>query len=238
MASVTGVLAQMKKKGKANYQAIYERHGIPKERSFGVLTSELKKIQKTIKGEQKLAMELYATGKMEAMYLAGLVADGAKMTTKELNDWAATSHGMPMISECTVPWVATENEAARELALKWIDSKHESIAASGWFTYAGVVSTRPDNELDLAEIESLLQRIVKEISGAPNRVKHTMNGFVISVGGYVKPLLKEAKAAAREIGKVNVDVGETECKIPFALEYIAKMEEMGRIGKKRKTMKC
>ncbi|HWZ96814.1 MAG TPA: DNA alkylation repair protein [Candidatus Dormibacteraeota bacterium] len=238
MATVAGILAELKKKGKANYQAIYERHGIPKERSFGVLVSELKKIQKTIKGDQALAMELYKTGKMEPMYLAGLVADGAKMSKKELQAWAEGSHGMPMISEYTVPWVATENEAARELALEWMKSKKESVAASGWFTYAGYVSTQPDEKLDLEEIRGLMRRAVKEINGAPNRVKYTMNGFVISVGGYVKPLLKEAKAIAKELGKVEVDVGETECKVPFALEYIEKIEKMGRIGKKKKTMKC
>lgn len=238
MASVAGILAELKKKGKPNYQAIYERHGIPKERSFGVLTSELKKIQKTIKSDQKLAMELYATGKMEAMYLAGLVADGAKMNVKELAAWAATSHGMPMISEYTVPWVATENPAARELALQWIEAKEAGVAASGWCTYAGLVAMRPDTELDLAEVKRLLERAVKEIAKAPNRVKYTMNGFVISVGSYVKPLLREAKAAAKALGKVEVDVGDTECKIPVASESIAKMEQVGRIGKKRKTMKC
>src|SRR5262249_10873610 len=238
METVAGILAEMKKKGKANYQAIYERHGIPKERSFGVLVSELKKIQKQIKGNQKLAMELYATGKMEPMYLAGLVADGAKMTKQELNAWAAGSHGMPMISECSVPWVAAENAAARELALEWMDSNKEPVAAAGWFTYAGVVSTRPDNELNLDEIRGLLRRTVKEIPSAPNRVKFTMNGFVIAVGSYVKPLLKEAKAIAREIGKVSVDVGETDCKVPLALEYIEKVEKRGTVGKKRKTMKC
>ena len=238
MATVAGILAELKKKGKPNYQAIYERHGIPKERSFGVLISELKNTQKTIKNDQKLAMELYATGKMEAMYLAGLVADGSKMSMKELKAWAAGSYGMPMISEYTVPWVVTENPAARELALQWIDAKEEAVAASGWCTYAGVISMRPDSELDLAEIKSLLERVAKEIAKAPNRVKYTMNGFVISVGSYVKPLLKEAKAAAKALGKVEVDVGDTECKIPAALESIAKMEKMGRIGKKRKTMKC
>jgi 3-methyladenine DNA glycosylase AlkD len=237
MATVAGILAEMKKKGKANYQAIYERHGIPKERSFGVLTSELKKIQKAIKGDQKLAMELYKTGMMEPMYLAGLVADGAKMSEKELRDWANGSHGMPMIAEYTVPWVTTENPAARELALEWMDSKKEAVASSGWTTYAGIVSLHPDAELDLAEIERLMQRAVKEIGKAPNRVKYAMNGFVISVGGYVKPLLQEAKAAAKQLGKVEVDVGETECKVPLALEYIEKMEKMGRLGKK-KTMKC
>lgn len=238
MASVAGILADLKKKGKENYRAIYERHGTPKERSFGVLVSELKKIQKTIKGDQKLAMELYNTGMMEPMYLAGLVADGAKMSKKELQDWVEGSHGMPMIAEYTVPWVTAENPAARELALKWMDSKKEAVASSGWFTYAGIVSVRPDDELDLAEIERLMQRAVKEIGKAPNRVKYTMNGFVISVGGYVKPLLQKAKAVAKQLGKVEVDVGETECKVPLALEYIAKMEKMGRVGKKKKTMKC
>jgi len=238
MASVAGILADLKKKGKGNYQGIYERHGIPKERSFGVLVSELKKIQKTIKGDQKLAMELYKTGMMEPMYLAGLVADGAKMSKKELHDWANGSHGMPMIAEYTGPWVAAENPAARELALEWMDSKKESVTSSGWSAYGGMISMRADDELDLAEIERLMHRAVKEIGKAPNRVKYTMNGFVISVGGYVKPLLQKAKAAAKQLGKVEVDVGKTECKVPVALECIVKMEKMGRVGKKKKTMKC
>jgi hypothetical protein len=62
--------------------------------------------------------------------------------------------------------------------------------------------------------------------------------FVISVGGYVKPLLKQAKAAARQIGTVSVDMGDTACKVPLATAYIEKMEAAGRIGKKRKTMRC
>jgi hypothetical protein len=30
----------------------------------------------------------------------------------------------------------------------------------------------------------------------------------------------------------------TSCKVPLATEYIAKVEEAGRTGKKRKTVKC
>jgi hypothetical protein len=65
-----------------------------------------------------------------------------------------------------------------------------------------------------------------------------MNVFVISVGGYVKALLKEAKAAAAKIGDVSVDVGDTACEVPLAAAYIAKMEKAGRVGKKRKTLRC
>jgi hypothetical protein len=61
---------------------------------------------------------------------------------------------------------------------------------------------------------------------------------VISVGAYVKPLLKQAKATAQQIGEVSVDMGDTSCKVPVATAYIAKIEGMGRVGKKRKTMRC
>jgi 3-methyladenine DNA glycosylase AlkD len=238
MATAKSMLDELRKKGKEKYQDIYVGHGIPKERSFGVLVSELKKMEKAIRGNQKLAMELYESGKMEAMYLAGLVADGAKMATKELNAWAEGSHGMPMIAEYTVAWVAVENPAARELALAWMKSKNEAVASSGWCTYSGILMTRQDSELDLAEIEKLLRTVEKEIGGAQNRVKYTMNGFVIAVGGYVQPLLKEAKETAKRLGAVKVDMHGTACKVPLATDSIAKMEKTGRIGKKKKTMKC
>ncbi len=115
-------------------------------------------------------------------------------------------------------------------------SKNESIATCGWNTYAGIVATNPDDELDLPEIQVLLERVVAEIDNAPNKVRYTMNGFVISVGTYVKPLLKEAKAAAGKIGAVEVDMGDTACQVPLATAYIEKVEKAGRIGKKRKSM--
>jgi 3-methyladenine DNA glycosylase AlkD len=236
MNTVEQVMSELKKKGSAQTRKTFGRHGAP-ETMFGVKVADLKVIAKKIKGNQELALELYDTGNSDAMYLAGLVADGAQMNRKQLNDWAKKAPWY-MISEYTVPGVATENKNARELALKWIKSKKENIAASGWTTYAGVVATLPDEELDLAEISDLLKHVEQNIHHAPNRVRYTMNGFVISVGAYVKALLKQAKATAKKIGEVHVEMGNTACKVPFAPEYIAKIEQAGRVGKKRKTMKC
>jgi hypothetical protein len=129
-----------------------------------------------------------------------------------------------MISEYTVPWVTVENPDARDLAIQWIKSKKEHVVSSGWCTYAGLVATRADEALDLAEIEGLLSIVVKGIDGAQNRVRYTMNGFVIAAGTYVKPLLKQAKASARQIGAVSVDMGDTACNIPLATAYIEKIE--------------
>jgi len=238
MPTVSSIMAELKKKGSDKTRKMYARHGMATENMFGVSIADLKVIAKTIKGQQALACELYATGNMDAMYLAGIVANGSQMTSKQLTDWAEGAANLQMIAEYTVPWVAVDNPGARDLALLWIKSKKEHVASSGWCTYSGIVGTKDDKDLDLAEIEKLLGGIVKEIHKAQNRVRYTMNGFVIAVGAYVKPLLKQAKSAAKQIGSISVDVGDTACSIPLATAYIEKIEAAGRLGKKRKTIRC
>jgi 3-methyladenine DNA glycosylase AlkD len=238
MPTVTSIIAELKKKGNEKTRKIYARHGMPEERMFGASIADLKIVAKTIKGEQALACELYETGYLEAMYLAGLVADGSRMTSKQLDGWTAGAANMQMIAEYTVPWVTVENPQARDLAGKWIGSRKEHIASSGWCTYSGIVATNPDDALNMVELGELLTTAVKGIGSAQNRIRYTMNGFVIAVGAYVEPLLKQAKAAAEQIGAVSVDMGGTACKVPLASAYIEKIEAAGRVGKKRKTIRC
>jgi 3-methyladenine DNA glycosylase AlkD len=229
-------MAALEKLGNPQTRKTWLAHGATGE-LFGVKIGDMKGLLKKLKGQQELALDLYASGNLDAMYLAGLVADGAKMSRKELETWARDAR-WNMLSEYTVPWVACESAHARELACKWIDSRKEHVAAAGWNTYSGIVSVRPDAELDLAEIEGLLARVEREIGAAPNRVRYCMNGFVIAVGSAVKPLLSKARATAKRIGKVQVDMGDTACKVPDAVAVIAKIASMGRAGQKRKTMKC
>ncbi len=238
MPTVESIMLRLESMGRERTRRMYERHGMAADRSFGVSVADLKKVAKTIKGEHDLACAIYDTGNLDAMYLAGMVADGSRMTRKQLDGWAKRAEGMSMIAENTVAWVAVENPHAREIALKWIRSRREHVAAAGWCTYSGIVATAPDADLDLKEIEDLLDTVVREIDRAENRVRYTMNGFVISVGAYVEPLTKRARAAAARIGVVSVDIGDTACKVPLATAYIDKIEGMGRIGRKRKTIRC
>ena len=236
MASVKTIMAQLKKLGTEQTRKTFQRHGAP-DNMFGVKVADLKTIVKQIKGEQQLARDLFEPGNADAQYLAGLVADGALMTKSQLNSWARDA-GWSMVNEYTVPWVASESPHVRELAVKWIKARQEGIASCGWNTYSSMVSIQPDDDLDTSEIQDLLKSVVKDIDGAQNRVRYTMNGFVIAAGLYVAPCLKAAKAAAKKIGKVSVNVGDTACKVPLATEYIEKCESSGRLGKKRTTAKC
>jgi hypothetical protein len=51
-------------------------------------------------------------------------------------------------------------------------------------------------------------------------------------------LSERAKAVAKQIGVVSVEMGETACQVPSALDYIAKMEARGKLGVKKKTIRC
>jgi hypothetical protein len=232
------ILESLKSKGTEKTRITYARHGMAPDRLFGVSVADLKTIAKTIRGQQELALALYETGMMEAMYLAGIVVDGALMSRKDLQAWAEGSSGLPMIAEHTVPWVTVESEFAEELAARWVGSKKEQVASAGWCTYSGLVATTEDAALDLGRIEELLGIVVSGIDSAKGRARYTMNGFVISVGAYVKPLLAKAKSTARQIGEVSVDMGDTACEVPVAAKYIAKVEAMGKVGQKRKTIRC
>jgi 3-methyladenine DNA glycosylase AlkD len=237
-AQAAAVLAEMKSKGAEKTRITYARHGHGLERTLGVSVADMKLIAKKLKGEQDTAYELYDTGLMEPMYLAGMVADGSKMTEAQLHAWAKGADGLSMISDYTVPWVTVEHAKGRELAAAWIGSTGEFLVASGWRTYSGLVTTVPDERLDLAEIEALLSMIVASIHTAQNRVKLTMNSFVIAVGSYVQPLSARARAAAHKIGAVSADMGDTACEVPLAIAYIEKAEATGKLGKKRKTIRC
>jgi 3-methyladenine DNA glycosylase AlkD len=230
------IVRELKPLGSDAYKKILFNHGV-QEPVFGVKVESLKKIQKRVKKDYQLALDLFDSGIYDAMYLAGLIADDPKMTKKDLRHWAEKAN-CPSISEYTVSWVAAEGIHGWELALEWIDSKKESVASSGWATLSGLVSLKDDKELDLNELKQLLQRIQKTIHDQPNRVKYVMNGFVIAVGCYVESLTDLALKTADKIGPVEVEMSGTACKVPLASESIQKVQKRGAIGKKRKTVKC
>lgn len=230
------VMSQLESMGSEQTKKIFMKHGA-KEPFFGVKVADLKTIQKKVKKDHELALQLYDTGNGDAMYLAGLIAEPQKMTKKHLEDWVKKADWQ-MISEYTVAWVAAESNYGWELALKWIDFRKDNISACGWSTLSSIVAIKSDEELDVKALKDLIKRVVKEISSAENRTKYTMNGFLIAVGSYVKDLTDEAVKASKQLGIVEVDMGGTACKVPDAEQYIDKVKKKGYIGKKRKTAVC
>lgn len=233
---VAQILAELEALGSPSYKKVMLNHGV-KESSFGVKISELQEIRKRLKTQCELALGLYATRNYDAMYLAGLIADEKSMAKADLQLWLDSATHEP-IARYVVATVAAESVHDWDLAIKWIESKDERTASAGWATLSSLVSIKPDDELDLTRLKQFLNHLGKMLHQAPNGVRYAMNNFVIALGSFVPSLTRDAIAVAEQIGPVSVDMGKTDCKAPFAPDYIGKVESMGEIGQKRKSARC
>ncbi len=234
--TVKEVVAELETYANPQTKKTWMNHGA-KEPCLGVKVEDMKKIVKRVKMDYQLALDLYDTGIADAMYLAGLIADDAKMTKKDLQKWIENATNFGWIAQFAVPWVASGSPYGREVALEWMDSKVEITAAAGWQTYSSMIAITDDAKLDQAEIKLLLERVANTIHEQPNDVKQVMNSFVIPVGCYFIPLHDLAVETGTRIGKVSVELVGS-CKMPFAPESIQKFAARSPIGKKRKSAKC
>ena len=94
---------------------------------------------------------------------------------------------------------------------------------------------RPIGEVYWAAVDAAAYMLVAR---SLNRVRSAMNNFVICCGTYVAPLGSKAIAVARRLGKVEVDLGDTDCQVPEAESYIIKSRRGAAIAPKRKSVRC
>jgi 3-methyladenine DNA glycosylase AlkD len=230
------ILKELERFGDPQTKKTLLKHGA-KEPFFGVKVADLKTILKKTKKNHELSLELYNTGNSDAMYLAAMMADESKISAAQLDNWAEKAYWY-YLSAHAVPGVAAETAFGFELGLKWIQSDQECIATAGWATLASYAGVRKDEDLNIEAYSQLLDKVANEIHYAKNRVRLTMNLFVIAIGIYIKDLTNKSKAIANQIGKVTADMNGTACKVPLATEYIDKAILQGQLGKKRKSARC
>lgn len=212
-----GVMAQLKKLGTAQTLKTYGRHGGAK--SFGVSLADIYKLQKQIKRDHALAERLWDSGYTEAQVLGALVADPSKVTAALADKWIKTASWY-MVADYLAGLVA-KSPVAQKKMLEWMKSPKEMYRAAGYHMLG--VMMRDDAALPDADCRRILQTIAKEIHSSPNRARYAMNNALIGIGSYRPALTQEALAAAKRIGKVDVDHGDTSCKTPEAVETIQKV---------------
>lgn len=208
----------LEKLGTEQTRKTWARHGA-KGPMFGVLFGELFKLMKRIDVDHELARDLWATGNVDARNLAMKIADPLVMTPDELDRWAI-ENPMRMCS-LYVATLAAEGPHARTKVGEWLNSPNERLRALGW-TLLGRLSDL-DESFPEDQLVHGVQVIEESIHAAPNEVKHDMNRALITMGGRSSALRKAVLAAAKRIGEVTVDHGDTACKTPDVAETVAKM---------------
>mgnify|MGYP001346248362 CR=1 FL=1 len=215
--SLAEVMSALEKAGTAQARKIYARHGATGP-MFGVSFADLKTQVKRIKVDQELALALWDTGNVDARNLAVKIADPKLMSPKDLNRWASdmTQRGC----NAYVAHLAVEGPHAESRVDRWLEAKAENIRCCGWMLVGALA--KHNETLSHAWFAHHLATIQKTIHKAPNHEREAMNGAVISIGCRDAAMRKAALAAAKQIGPVTVDHGDTDCKTPDAAIYIEK----------------
>lgn len=202
--------------GSEQTRKTYRRHGMP-EPMFGVSYATLGVLKKQIKCDQGLAESLWATGNGDARTLATLIADADRLTPELLNGWAGDLRDHTMA--CALAGLASRTAHAHVCMTNWQASDAEMIGRAGWNILANLALA---GALTNEELESYLPPIEERIHGEANRVKEGMHNALIAIGSSNDAIAPLAIAAARRIGTVEIDHGDTSCKTPDAEAYILK----------------
>src|SRR5436190_5951732 len=135
------VLSALEKAGKPQTAAIYKRHGAG-DNVFGTLTSEIGRLQKKIKVDHALALELWKTGNAEARILAVQVADPQKVTGALAGKFLAD--GPVRFLGLYVAALIARSPVADKTMREWMNSPDEATRETGY----NILSARLRDDAD------------------------------------------------------------------------------------------
>ncbi|WP_458354416.1 DNA alkylation repair protein [Peribacillus frigoritolerans] len=230
------VMQELEALGKERTKKMYISNGAH-EPLFGVATGAMKPIVRKIKINQGLAEELYSTGNYDAMYFAGIIADPKAMTESDYDRWMDAAY-FYMLSDYVVAVTLSESDIAQEVSDKWIASGEELRMSAGWSCYCWLLGNRKDVEFSESKISNMLDLVKNTIHDSPERTKSAMNNFLYTVGISYLPLHEKAVGTAKEIGIVEVKRDKKKTSFLNAYESIQKEVGKGKLGFKRKHVRC
>jgi 3-methyladenine DNA glycosylase AlkD len=215
--TLADTMRNIKTRGKPGAAAIYRRHGVT-EPTVGLSYADLGVLVKKIGVDHTLALGLWDTGLHDARVVATKVADPTRLTKATLTSWlkACTNY---VITDA-VSGAAARAPGILPIAIAWSTHPREWTSAAGWSVIA-ILSMR--GGIDDALAADLVARVTADIHESPNRARYSMNNALIAMGGSMPAMHDRAIAAARSIGLVHVDHGETDCRTPDAVDMIGKM---------------
>ena len=226
--TVQEVLQELESLGTAQNRKIYKRHGAC-ENLYGVSFANLRQMAKQLKIDHALAQQLWTTRNHEAQLLASMIADPVTVEESLVDRWISELADRIVTSEFTD--FVSKTRFFQAKTEEWLDSEDEWIGRAGWQLLALLAMN--DIELPDSYFENHLEIIEREIHTQKNMVRDAMNSALIAIGIRNPALEEKALSAAKKIGKVEVDHGETSCKTPDAADYIRRTVERKKQRKKR-----
>lgn len=230
------VMKELEALGKERTKKIYLSNGA-KEPLFGVAIGAMKPMAKKIGIDQPLAEELYASGNYDAMYFAGVIADPKAMTASDYDRWMDGAY-FYMISDFIVSVTLSESDIAQEVSDSWIRSGEDLRMSAGYSCYCWLLGNRKDKEFEETKISRMLDQVKDTIHDAPRNAKASMSNFLYTVGISYIPMHEKALRISEELGTLVLNPDKKKSSTATPAEDIRKVLDKGKLGFKRRYVRC
>ena len=179
---------------------------------------DIRALAKEIKANHDLGMELWATGNVDAQFLAILLMKPKSLSAEEL-DGLVRSASFIHVADWLRRYVVKKHLDNDSLREEWMVDDDPMAARAGWGQTAERIANSPDG-LDL---KALLDRIESEMADADPVPQWTMNCCLAEIGIHFPKHRKRALKIGEKLGVLRDYPTSKGCTSPFAPIWINEM---------------
>jgi 3-methyladenine DNA glycosylase AlkD len=196
MATVDQALELLQQHARPAELAGMARFGMQTDGRLGVSVPVLRRIGKTLGRDHALALALWDTGIPDAQILAGLVAEPARLTSRQMDAWARSMRSWDVCDgACLNAFV--HSPLAWDKSAAWVARRGEFVRRAGFALLATLAVH--DKRSDDARFVAALSWIESAADDERNFVRKAVNWALRGIGKRNAALRPQAIAAAQRL---------------------------------------
>jgi len=200
MSSVEEVLSRLEAKARPDQVAGMARYGMSAKGRLGVAVPDMRKLARELGKDHRLALDLWQTGIPEAMIVAGMIDDPARLTEAQMEAWVVDIDSwdvcdqtcMNLFEKSPLAWQKIRDWSARE----------EEFAKRTAFALLACLAWH-DKRAEDAQFIALLPVIRAGATDNRNFVKKAVNWALRNIGKRNPNLNSAALETAYEIQRLE-----------------------------------
>ena len=200
MASVKNVLDELQSKAKPDQLAGMAKYGMTVERRLGVSVPDMRRLAKELGRDHRLALDLWRTGIAEARIVAGMVADPAKLTEGQMEEWVKDIDSWDVCDQVCMN-LFEKSQLAWKKIIDWSEREEEFVKRTA-FSLIACLAWHDKKASDEQFVE-LLPVIMREAADERNFVKKAVNWALRNIGKRNVHLNEAALSTAKEIQRLD-----------------------------------
>ena len=200
MASVKNVLDELQSKAKPDQLAGMAKYGMTVERRLGVSVPDMRKLAKELGRDHRLALDLWRSGIAEARIVAGMVADPAKLTEGQMEEWVKDIDSWDVCDQVCMN-LFEKSQLAWKKIIDWSEREEEFVKRTAFSLIACLAWH--DKKASDEKFAELLPVIMREATDERNFVKKAVNWALRNIGKRNVRLNEAAISTAKEIQRLD-----------------------------------